>query len=431
MRIWFNWLIPAPLIPVPLIFVPLTLFPPTPSRPIVAMATQAPNFPQPLPARRDRGWRIPVMDRYLFAELLAPFLFGVGAFTALGVSLDSLFYLVNEILDSGLSITAAFEVLALKIPQFIAYSFPMSVLLSSLMTFSRLASDSELIALRSCGVTVYRMLIPTLIFCSLVTGLTFLFNESIVPAANYRASTTLTRALNNGEEPRFREEDILYQEFDTVTREDGDRGTFMSRMFYAKAFDGEQMKGLTILDFSRGSLEQIISAQSARWNEDTSAWTFYNGTIYVVSADGSFRNIIKFEEQTLNIPRSPLDLATRNRGYSEMNIAQSQEYLRLVEQSGDADKIRELQVRIHQKYALPFTCIAFGVVGMALGSQLRRTGRAVSFALSILLVFSYYILAFLSGAIAQVGLIPPILGAWLPNLFGFGVGAFFLHRASR
>lgn len=394
------------------------------------MATQVPNLPQPLPAHSDRGWGIPVMDRYLFTELVAPFLFGVGAFTALGVSLDSLFYLVNEILDSGLSIAAAMEVLALKIPQFIAYSFPMSVLLSTLMTFSRLSSDSELVALRSCGVTVYRMLIPAVVFCSVITGLTFLFNESIVPAANYRAATTLERALND-DDPDFREEDILYQEFEDVIREDGDRGTFMSRMFYAKSFDGEQMKGLTILDFSRGSLDQIISARTARWNEDTSAWTFYDGTIYVVSADGSFRNIIKFEEQTLQIPRSPLDLATRNRNYSEMNIAQSQEYLQLVEQSGDADKIRELRVRIHQRYALPFTCIAFGIVGTAVGSQLRRTGRAVSFALSILLVFSYYLLAFLSGAIAQVGLIPPVVGAWLPNLFGFGVGALLLYRASR
>ena len=394
------------------------------------MTTQVPNFPQPLPSHRDHGWRIPVMDRYLFMELLAPFLFGVGAFTALGVSIDSLFYLVNEILDSGLSIAAAMEVLVLKIPQFIAYSFPMSVLLSSLMTFSRLASDSELVALRSCGVTVYRILVPTLIFCTLITGLTFLFNESIVPAANYRASTTLARALNR-DEPNFREEDILYQEFDTVVREDGNRGTFMSRMFYAKTFDGEQMGGLTILDFSRGSLDQIISAKTARWNQATSAWTFYDGTIYVVSADGSFRNIIKFEEQTLNIPRSPLDLATRNRGYSEMNIAQSQEYLRLIEQSGDNDKIRELQVRIHQRYALPFTCIAFGIVGTAVGCQLRRTGRAISFALSILLVFTYYLLAFLSGAIAQVGALPPIIGAWVPNFFGFGIGAFLLYRASR
>lgn len=393
------------------------------------MATSFTPQPHSVPWR-DRLLSISVMDRYLFTELLAPFLFGVGIFTALGVSLDNLFYLVNQVIDSGLPISSAIEVMLLNIPQFIAYSFPTSALLATLMTFSRLSSDSELVALRSCGVTAYRMMVPVMVFCILLTGLLFVFNESLVPAANYRAKTTLTRALGK-EERSFREEDILYQEFDTVLRADGDRGKAMSRMFYAKEFDGDQMRGLTILDFSRGELNQIISAKTAVWNEASSAWNFFDGTIYVVSADGSFRNIIKFKEQTLQIPRGPLDLATADRDYGEMNIAQSWDYLEVVEQSGDIDKIRELKVRIQQKYALPFTCIAFGLVGAALGSQLRRTGRATAFAISILLVFTYYLVAFLSGAIAQVGMLSPILGAWIPNIFGFGAGLFLLYRAAR
>lgn len=391
------------------------------------------SLPSPLKPFSPKGTRasiIAVMDRYLFMELLSPFLFGVGAFTALGVSLGNLFYLVNQVIDSGLPVSSAVEVLLLNIPQFIAYSFPMAILLSALMTFSRLSSDSELVALRGCGISVYRMVLPVLMFCLVVTGLTFLFNESFVPAANYRAKTTLARELGRTTRT-YRPEDILYQEFDTVIRPNGRRGKFMSRLFYAKEFDGEQMKGLTVLDFSRGELNQIISAQSARWNDSTSAWNFYDGTIYVISADGSFRNIITFQDQTLKIPRAPLDLANSNRDYGEMNIAQASEYLGLVEQSGDIDKLRELRVRIYQKYALPFTCVVFGLVGMALGSQLRRTGRATGFALSILLVFLYYLLAFLSGAIAQLGYMPPVLGAWLPNLFGIGAGAIALQRASR
>jgi len=393
-------------------------------------SSSLPSPPKPFSPKGTRASFIAVMDRYLFMELLSPFLFGVGAFTALGVSLGNLFYLVNQVIDSGLPVSSAVEVLLLNIPQFIAYSFPMAILLATLMTFSRLSSDSELVALRGCGITVYRMVIPVIIFCLVVTGLTFLFNESFVPAANYRAKTTLSRELGRTTRT-YRPEDILYQEFDTVIRPNGRRGKFMSRLFYAKEFDGEQMKGLTVLDFSRGELNQIISAQSARWNDSSNAWNFYDGTIYVVSADGSFRNIITFQDQTLNIPRTPLDLANSNRDYGEMNIAQASEYLALVEQSGDIDKLRELRVRIYQKYALPFTCVVFGLVGMALGSQLRRTGRATGFALSILLVFLYYLLAFLSGAIAQLGYITPLIGAWLPNLFGVGAGAIALQRASR
>jgi len=62
----------------------------------------------------------------------------------------------------------------------------MATLLAALMTYSRLSSDSELIALRSCGVSIYR-LVPAFILSFVVTGMTFLFNEQVVPAANYQA----------------------------------------------------------------------------------------------------------------------------------------------------------------------------------------------------------------------------------------------------
>lgn len=371
-----------------------------------------------------------VMDRYIISELIPPFLFGVGIFTSLGVSIDSLFYLVNRVVESGLPVSVAAQVLLLKMPQFVVYSFPVSTLLTTLLTFSRFSSDSELIALRGCGVSVYRMVMPALAFCLLVTGLTFMFNESIVPAANLRASTTLSKALGS-DQPNFREQNILYQEFKENVLPNGEKQKALERLFYAREFDGRQMKGLTILDFSKEGLEQIVSAGSAAWNAEQKTWDFYNGTIYVVAADGSYRNIVKFDQQQIKLPRTPLDLAQSARDYGEMNIAESREYLSLIEQTADEGKIRELKVRINQKYALPFVCVAYGLVGAALGAQLRRTGRAAGFAISIVIVFTYYLMAFMFGAIAQSGSMSPILGAWIPNIFGLTAGLFLLMRASK
>ncbi|GAB4146863.1 MAG: LptF/LptG family permease [Cyanobacteria bacterium J069] len=373
---------------------------------------------------------IPVMDRYIVSELLPTFLFGVGAFTSLGVSVDSLFYLVNQVVEKGLPVSKAIEVLLLKFPEFIVYGLPMATLLATLMTFGRLSSDSELVALRGCGVSTQRMMLPALVFCLLVTGLMFAFNESIVPAANLRASTTLRAALNQ-ERADFRESNILYQEFQQVQQPDGRRESVLARIFYSKEFDGKQMKGLTILDFSRAGLDQIVSAEAAEWNPEESVWDFENGTIYVVSPDGSFRNIVRFNQQQIALPRSPLDLAQRSKDYGEMNIAESLEYLEVVESGGNLGKIRELKVRIQQKISLPFVCIIFGLVGAALGAQLRRAGRSTGFALSILIIFAYYILYFIFGAIAQAGALPPVLGAWIPNLFGLAAGVVLAMRASR
>nr|WP_297078597.1 LptF/LptG family permease [Thermoleptolyngbya sp. M55_K2018_002] len=373
---------------------------------------------------------IPVMDRYIISELLPTFLFGVGAFTSIGVSVDSLFYLVNQVVEKGLPVAKAIEVLLLKFPEFIVYGLPMATLLSTLMTFGRLSSDSELVALRGCGISTQRLMMPALIFCLLITGLMFAFNESIVPAANLRASTTLRAALNQ-EQVEYRESNILYQEFQQVQQPDGSRESALARIFYSKEFDGKRMRGLTILDFSREGLNQIVSAESAQWNPQQSAWDFENGTIYVVSPDGSFRNIVRFTEQQLALPRSPLDLAQRSKDYGEMNIAESREYLKIIEPAGNLGKIRELRVRIQQKISLPFVCVVFGLVGATLGSQLRRAGRSTGFAISILIIFAYYILYFIFGAIAQAGALPPVLGAWIPNLFGLAAGLLLMIRASR
>jgi lipopolysaccharide export system permease protein len=375
--------------------------------------------------------QLSVMDRYIIAELTLPFLFGVGAFSSVGVSVGALFDLIRKVTDSGVPISIAMEVLALKFPQFVVYAFPMATLLATLMTFSRFSSDSELTALKGCGVSVYRMVLPAVIFCIAVTGLTFAFNELIVPAANYQATRTMERALNDERLP-FQERNILYQEFEEVVAPDGDKHNLLSRLFYAKEFNGERMEGLTILDFSQEGLNQIVSADSAVWNASQNVWDFSDGTIYVVSADGSFRNIVRFEDQQLKIPRAPLDLASRDRDYEEMNIAQTLQYIDLLKQSGNESRIRKLRVRMHQqKLAIPFVCVVFGLVGAALGARLERTGRATSFAVSVVLIFGYYLLLICTGAIAQSGFISPFLGGWIPNIVGLAAGGLLLVRSSR
>lgn len=370
-----------------------------------------------------------VMDRYISLELLLPFLFGVGLFTSLGISVGTVFELIRRIADSNLGLGIAIKVLFLNMPQFVAYSLPMSTLLASLMAYNRLSSDSELVALRSCGVSIRRMVLPAILLSLVVTGIMFVFNEQIVPQANLQAKQTFERALGD-EQPTFQERDILYQQFEPVKEDDGKVRDQLTRLFYAKEFNGEKMRGVTILDFSRGDLSQIVSAETAIWNQAQDTWDFYNGTIYTVSSSGSFSNIIRFQQQEIQLPRTPLDIAENNLDYDEMNIAQARKELALLEKTGNDAKIREMQVRIQQKWALPFACLVMGLVGSVLGTKPKRAGRATSFAISVLIIFSYYLLFSITGAIAETGTISPFLGAWLPNLLGIGTGGLLLMNAS-
>ncbi len=373
---------------------------------------------------------ISIMDRYIISELSMPFLFGVGLFSSIGVSIGAVFDLVRRIAESGLPASVAMTVLLYKMPEFIGYSFPMATLLASLITYSRFSSDSELIALRSCGISLYRLVIPAIVVGFLVTGLTFVFNQIVVPEANYQAAVTLERALNE-ERPNFQERNILYQEFRDTKTADGRTEQTLARLFYAREFDGKNMKGLTILDFSQEGLSQVVSADSASWNQQKSTWDFVDGTIYLVAADGSYRNILRFERQEIQLSRAPLDLAGRGRGDSEMNIAEATKYLELLRKSGDEQKIRRLEVVIQQKYALPFSCLIFGMVGAILGCRPQRTSRATGFGISVFIIFSYYLLFSVTGVMGWTGTLPPIVAGWITNILGLTAGILLITRASR
>ncbi|MDJ0733866.1 MAG: LptF/LptG family permease [Nostocaceae cyanobacterium] len=372
------------------------------------------------------------MDRYLTSELLPPFLFGVGAFSSIGVTIDAVFELVRKIVESGLPIGIAFQVFILKLPNFIVLAFPMSTLLATLMTYSRLSSQSELIALRSCGVSVYRMVFTAVVLSFIVTGMTFVFNEQIAPAANYQATITLKQALKS-EQPSFKQENIFYPEYRKIKQPDGSKEKILSRLFYADQFDGKRMKGLTVIDRSQKGLNQIVVAESGKWNGSDEKWDFYNGTIYLVAPDRSYRNIVRFEHKQIQLPRTALDLANKRRDYGEMNIAQALEQLEVERMSGNDAKIRKLQVRIQQKFALPFVCVVFGLVGAAMGSIPQRSGsgRGMSFGISVIVIFTYYLLGFVTGALGQAAIISPFMAAWLPNFLGLGVGIFLLVRVAQ
>ncbi|HEY9704640.1 MAG TPA: LptF/LptG family permease, partial [Allocoleopsis sp.] len=273
---------------------------------------------------------VSVMDRYIATQLFFPFLFGVGAFSSVALSIGTLFDLIRKVTEAGLPIEIAFQVLFLKLPEFANYALPMSTLLSCLMTYSKFSSDSELIALRSCGISVYRLIIPALILSLIVTGMSFLLNELVVPAANYEAKQTLERALKQDQVIR-KDNNIFYPEYKEKTFPNGETKRVLNRLFYADEFDGQTMKGLTILDWSQSNssenISQIISAESGNWNRSEESWDFFKGTIYLIAPDASYRNIIKFDHQTFQLPRTPIDIVSKVRDYGEMNIVQAIEYL--------------------------------------------------------------------------------------------------------
>ncbi|MEL6855480.1 MAG: LptF/LptG family permease, partial [Cyanobacteria bacterium J06607_13] len=246
-----------------------------------------------------------------------------------------------------------------------------------------------------------------------------------------RAAVLLARALDQ-EKPPFKEGNIIFQQQQPSIDGTGD---VLLRFFYARNFDGTTMRDITVVDFSQDNtedgLKQIVSADAATWDFSRNLWEFTNGTIYAVSPNGSFRQIIRFDKQDLQLPRTPLDLAQRPKKEEEMNIAETREYMNILRQTGDERAVRKLAVAIQRKYAIPFACVVFGLVGSAVGVRPQRTGKATSFGISVVIIFGYYLLSFITSAMGEAGVVSPFIAGWLPLLLGLGAGITLLLRVSR
>jgi lipopolysaccharide export system permease protein len=374
---------------------------------------------------------ISVMDRYIFIQLLMPFLFGVGAFSSIVLAIGSLFDLVRQVAEAGLPITVALEVMALKMPLYVGYSFPMSILLAGMMTYGQFSAASEIIAFRSCGISIYRLMLPALVLSIIVTGVTFFFNELLVPVANQRATTTLTSALKQ-DKPAFKKDNITYFEYKDVDK-DGKKEQVLVRLFYAERFDGKTMKGLTILDRSQQdkSLSQILNAESAVWNIENKTWDFTNGTIYLIAPDASYRNIVTFQHQQLQLPKSPFDLAAPDKNPDDMSVAELIDYAEQIRLSGDKKKILSVAVKIQSKLAFPFVCIVFGLIGSAMGIRPQRTGKSTNFGVSVLMIFGYYFIMFVCQALGQAEIVSPFFAGWLPTIIGLATGCWLVWQAAK
>ena len=125
--------------------------------------------------------KIPLVDRWIIGQLLPPMLFAIGAFTAVSLSVGIMFDLVRKIVEFGLPLQIALKVMILKLPGFLVLSFPMSMLLATLLAYGKLSSNSELLALKSLGYTNKRIIIPVVFLSLLMTCITFYFNDSLVP----------------------------------------------------------------------------------------------------------------------------------------------------------------------------------------------------------------------------------------------------------
>ncbi len=373
--------------------------------------------------------RIPILDRWIWGQLLPPLVFAIAAFTVVSLSVGVMFELVRKIVESGLPIQSALQILVLRLPSFLVISFPMAMLMSSLITYSRLSTNSELKALRSIGISTTRMIIPALILGLFMTGLTFIFNDSIVPSSNRNAEYIFRTSLGKSIASE-KGKDIIYSK-KALNSSVNSKG--LTHLFYAKEFNEGEMIDVTVLDYSVPNSTQILLAKKANWNEPKQKWEFKKGNIlyFVEIKDGSVTNL-KFDKHLYKLDSGPKRIGELPKDANEMTVKEALIAEKLYKEVGNIKEARRIRVRIQEKFTLPIACIVFCLIGASLGAKPNlQTNISQGFGLSVVLIFFYYALSFFFSALGVKGALIPLFAAWSPVIISLFCGVFLLREASR
>ena len=377
---------------------------------------------------------IPLIDRWIISKLIPILLFAISAFTIVSLSVGVMFDLIRKIVEYGLPIFVALKIFFLSLPGFLVIAFPMSVLLSSLITYGNLSSNSEILALKSLGINNYRIVLPSLLLAVFMTFLTFTFSDNLVPISNRVASDLLQNSLGKSMRTEKGKYNISFSKYGSITDSNNkaiDGASHLTHIFYARRFLKKVMYDVTVIDFSKKGTKILITANTGSFDDELSSWKFNNGKIVATEDKGSVSTIL-FDKYIYPLDNGPSKLAEIPRKANNMTISEARKAQKMYEMSGNIKEARKMKVRIYEKMTLPMSCIVFSLIGSTLGiKQNIRSSKSQGFGISIILIFLYYLTCFMFSSIGIIGILTPFFAAWIPVLMFLGFGTFLLWKSNR
>lgn len=359
-----------------------------------------------------------ILDKYILKETIMTFIFGICAFTAVFLGSGTLFRIAQYITQYGASFSAIVRLVIYSLPGIVVWTFPMSMLLAALLTFGRLSGSSEIIAMKACGVSFPRLMRPVVIFALGVSIFSVVFNEYVVPASNQAYSDLVRYEIQGNTAPASQEHIIIKQ------IEDGK----IQRLVYARRYDAQtgRLDNLSIQEFDKGNMARVENAQYAEWQGDE--WIMYNGVMYDLSQPNTER-MMKFDSQVLPISQNPKKIIQGQKKADEMTIRELRDQISIMK-SQYVDT-RKLETELYQRFTIPLASLMFALIGAPLGIQPNRNSSSIGFGISIIIIFIYYTLMTLSGAIGQGSAIPPAVAVWIPNIVALLAGCYLIRKESK
>jgi LPS export ABC transporter permease LptG/LPS export ABC transporter permease LptF len=367
------------------------------------------------------------LDRYILSEIIGPLGLGFLVYTFI-LLLRFLFQSAEMIIRRGLPIAMVGKLLLVSLPNIVVLTLPMSLLFGVLIAVGRLSSDSELIAMRSSGVSLLTLFRPILVLSAFFTCMNVLLMLYVLPWGNHSLQQLrldiMTQTMSQQVEPR-----VFYEEWVGKTIyvfEQPRPGNRWHGVFLAESPQGNQVNtqittadwGDIIVDES-GERVVLRLTNAFRHTVDLNDPVKYEISKYLTLD-------VVLEDSFTSDQKAKISAA---KGIRELTLTE----LRRVNRDSKAsiEQHRLAQVEINKKFSIPVACIVFGLFGLPLGITNRRGGKASGFAVSIAVIIVYYILLNNGEEAARAGQLPPWLAMWLPNMILSAIGFWVLVRRNR
>jgi LPS export ABC transporter permease LptF/LPS export ABC transporter permease LptG len=359
--------------------------------------------------------RARLLDRYIVREMVAPSLIGLLVFTFV-LLIDQIPRLLAVLVARSADLSTILRVFLNLLPSILAVTIPMAFLLGVLLAFGRLASDSEIVALRAVGISPGRLLLPVMILAGVMTAITFYINAVALPAAN-QAHRELVFSLV-----------VSKARTDVKPRAFTDNLLPGRMMLYVQDIEPDTgvWKNLLIHDTRTPGQQQLILAHTGNLVIDRESHT-----VTVVLGPGQRHTFFpaeprSYEYSTFGHMNFPLPVdeffpdpkkLLLSKGDREMTLPELELRVSDLKAQGKTRKDwGRFAVEWHKKFAIPAACLVFGVLGLALSLGSKKEARSSAFALSIGVIFVYYVLIRLGEQAGDTGMMNPFLSMWGANL---------------
>ncbi|MFV0290789.1 MAG: LptF/LptG family permease [Mangrovibacterium sp.] len=350
-----------------------------------------------------------ILDRYILGKFLGTYFVSIALIISIAVVFD-----VAENVDKLLAVPMK-EVLLDYYGNFIPY---FANLFSPLFNFiaviyftSKMAYDSEIIAILSSGVSFNRFLRPYIVGASLIAVFSFVLGSWVIPNS--------TKGMNDFKDAHLRGASKKAQLGRNIHRQI-EPGIYV----YMRSYNVSNDMGyrFTLEHIEGGTLKSKLSAESIKWDREKELWTVSN--YHIRTIDGENETMTSGEKLDTLLQMKPADYNVRNNMAEMLSNAALDKEIKSLRIRGILTT--EFEVERHRRTAAPFASFVLTIIGVSLASRKVKGGLGLHLGLGILLSFTFLMFMQVTSVFAVSGIMPPFLAVWIPNIT-FGLLAVRLY----